>query len=276
MDSITQSEISITQNNEVITKREINILVVDDDPDILELSKIYLARMNNKYNIYCCSNPLEVMSILEHGKFSAVIADYQMNELNGIELLQQVRRHPNPDISRIVFILLTGKSREEIAIDALNNGADFYIRKGPDLKSLYHSIHTYIMKGLEEREKSIRLMELQLKYQTLEKSPEIIVIHDLEGNVLYANQTAKNLAGVQNGKIFQMKISDVVPTNHLDSMHQRMRRRLNGDDDVLFYQTDVQTTTGERIPLEVRSIPMFSGNQKVILIIARPMVRTDK
>jgi DNA-binding response OmpR family regulator len=60
------------------------------------------------------------------GRYDAVVSDYQMPEMNGIELLKRVREAG----SRVPFIIFTGKGREEVVIEALNSGADFYIQKG--------------------------------------------------------------------------------------------------------------------------------------------------
>jgi PAS domain S-box-containing protein len=49
-----------------------------------------------------------------------------MPEMDGIELLKVVRSR----MGKIPFILFTGRGREEVVIEALNNGADFYLQKG--------------------------------------------------------------------------------------------------------------------------------------------------
>ena len=67
------------------------------------------------------------------GRYAAVVSDYQMPEMDGIALLKQVRKAG----SRVPFIIFTGKGREEVAIEALNSGVDFYIQKGGDPKAQF-------------------------------------------------------------------------------------------------------------------------------------------
>ena len=57
--------------------------------------------------------------------YDAIICDYQMPEMNGIDLLKMVRAGGN----KIPFIMFTGRGREEVLIEALNSGADFYLQK---------------------------------------------------------------------------------------------------------------------------------------------------
>ena len=56
-----------------------------------------------------------------------------MPVMDGISLLKSIRQRDGD----IPFILFTGRGREEVVIDALNNGADFYIQKGGDIKAQF-------------------------------------------------------------------------------------------------------------------------------------------
>ena len=68
----------------------------------------------------------EALGRIAAGHYDAVVADYQMPGMNGITLLKKVRE---TDTS-LPFILFTGKGREEIVIEAINSGVDFYVQKG--------------------------------------------------------------------------------------------------------------------------------------------------
>lgn len=64
-----------------------------------------------------------------------------MPEMDGITLLRQVRNlHP-----QLPFIMLTGNDSKEIAIEALNAGADFYQNKGEDLEIQYLTCHIKLL-----------------------------------------------------------------------------------------------------------------------------------
>ena len=55
-----------------------------------------------------------------------------MPDTDGIAFLRKIR-----ESSDIPFILFTGRGREEVVIDAINNGVDFYLQKGGDPKSQF-------------------------------------------------------------------------------------------------------------------------------------------
>jgi len=59
-----------------------------------------------------------------------------MPETNGIDFLKLIRSRDDP----IPFILFTGRGREEVVIEALNSGADFYLQKGGDPSSQFKEL----------------------------------------------------------------------------------------------------------------------------------------
>ena len=56
-----------------------------------------------------------------------------MPGMDGIELLKRVRK----SFGNVPFILFTGRGREEVVIEAINNGVDFYLQKGGDPKAQF-------------------------------------------------------------------------------------------------------------------------------------------
>jgi CheY-like chemotaxis protein len=104
----------------------ITVLYVDDEPGLLELGKIFLEQ-NGSFSVTTTESGSSALRILKGMTFDAIVSDFQMPEMNGITLLREIR-----STSDIPFILFTGKGREEVVIDAINNGADFYLQKGGD------------------------------------------------------------------------------------------------------------------------------------------------
>ena len=75
----------------------------------------------------------EAMGQLKGRGYDAVVSDFQIPEMDGIELLRKIRTSGNT----VPFILFTGRGREEVVILALNEGADFYLQKGGEAKVLF-------------------------------------------------------------------------------------------------------------------------------------------
>ncbi|NHJ32533.1 MAG: PAS domain S-box protein, partial [Asgard group archaeon] len=127
---------------------EIKILLVDDEETLLEVSKIYLEQMNEKFNIITVDSAVEALEMIREQEYDVIISDYQMPVINGLEFLSQVRETGN----EIPFIIFTGKGREEVAIQALNLGADFYLQKGGETTSQFHELENLIDKLFEKKQ----------------------------------------------------------------------------------------------------------------------------
>ena len=100
--------------------------MVDDDPTILELSAIFLERAGD-IQVDGTESAADALKRLEGdgGPYHVIISDYAMPDMDGIAFLKAVRSRK----LEIPFILFTGKSREEVVIEALNSGADYYLQK---------------------------------------------------------------------------------------------------------------------------------------------------
>lgn len=112
----------------------IRVLLVDDDPAVLEVTKIFLEKSGDILVETKVSAARALSELNEdRERYDVVISDYAMPEMDGISFLKEVR---NLGLD-IPFILFTGKSREEVVIEALNSGADYYMQKDGDPKVLF-------------------------------------------------------------------------------------------------------------------------------------------
>lgn len=145
---------------------KISILYVDDEPDLLEIGRQFLEILGD-FTVSTAGSVAGARDMLSRKPFDVIVSDYQMPEMNGIEFLKYVRQE-YPDIP---FILFTGRGRKEIVIEAINNGAEFYLQKGgrplPQFTELaqkiraaadkYHAIRAFRRQTLvlEERVKEL-------------------------------------------------------------------------------------------------------------------------
>ena len=110
----------------------LSILYVDDEPSLLEIGKLFLEQ-RGQFSVETVTSAPAALTLLKTKTYDAIISDYQMPDMNGIEFLKEVRASGNT----IPFILFTGRGREEIVIQAINEGADFYLQKGGEPKSQF-------------------------------------------------------------------------------------------------------------------------------------------
>jgi CheY-like chemotaxis protein len=145
----------------------ITVLYVDDEAAFLEIGRLFLED-GQELSVDTAVSAKEALAFPKLREYDVIVADYLMPGINGIEFLRQIRGSGNP----VPFILFTGKGREEIVIQALNEGADFYLQKGGEPVSqfaeLKHQIRTAVQRRraeteLRKREQEVRINENRLK-----------------------------------------------------------------------------------------------------------------
>ena len=99
-----------------------NILICDDQPDIVNALKIYLAPEG--YKLYEAFTGQQALDMVRTGDFHLVLLDIMMPKMDGITATAKIR-----EFSNVPIILLTAKSETEDKVLGLNVGADDYITK---------------------------------------------------------------------------------------------------------------------------------------------------
>jgi len=124
----------------------LRLLLVDDEPALLEVIKDFLEMMG-AFDVTMSTCATEALALLRERKFDAVVSDYQMPIMDGLAFLNEVRK----DMPNLPFILFTGKGREDVVIEALNKGADFYLQKGGDLHSQFTELIHMVKMAVQSR-----------------------------------------------------------------------------------------------------------------------------
>ncbi len=106
--------------------KNINILVVDDAPMIRRIMKNLLKEMGFS-NIDEAEDGMVALQKLRNQKYDFVITDWNMPNLTGIELVQEIRKDPN--LKHIPIMMVTAEAKKENIILALKSGVNNYIVK---------------------------------------------------------------------------------------------------------------------------------------------------
>ncbi|AKB48135.1 Response regulator receiver [Methanosarcina sp. Kolksee] len=119
------------------------ILLVDDDPLFLELSKTFLEVFHD-ITSDTVDSAREALQRLEKNSYDVVVSDYDMPLMDGITLLKTIRdkRIDTP------FILFTGVGRDELMNQAIENGANSFIQKIGDPKAQYSELSKRIWQAV--------------------------------------------------------------------------------------------------------------------------------
>jgi len=133
----------------------VHVLHVDDDVDFAHLTADFLERESERISVEPVATPAEGMRRLDEMRFDCIVSDHDMPEMNGIELLEAVRK-VDPDIP---FILFTGKGSEEVASKAISAGVSDYLQKQTGTEQyeilanrvLNNVERTHVRRSLEKR-----------------------------------------------------------------------------------------------------------------------------
>lgn len=194
---------------------EIRVLLVDDEADFLDQAITLLKKLDQRFVIETSETVESALeSIEKNGNIDAVVSDYHMPEKDGIEFLRILREDMN---SNIPFILFTGKGWEEVAMHALNLGANKYIWKNEE-----PNIYGKKEKGVDQFEilaneiaKEVKKYEtektLELTRRTIEKAKEGIFWITPEGEICYANKAVRDMLGYDQDELTARTIFDIDP-----------------------------------------------------------------
>ena len=100
------------------------LLVVEDN---LELLMLMQQLLKSTYRVYIARNGKEALKIIKEKELDLIISDVMMPEMDGLELTRTIKSDPN--YNHLPIILLTAKTQEEDIKEALQNGADEYLKK---------------------------------------------------------------------------------------------------------------------------------------------------
>ncbi len=182
---------------------QIRLLIVDDEPSLLEQAETFLQKEDDRLNIETVTSAKDALKILENENFHVIVSDYRMPEMDGLEFLKKLREKGND----IPFIIFTGHGREDVAMKALNLGADRYLQKGADPKSQYKVLSDAIIQEV----KNWRTGKM---YEGLfETSSELIAQIDKNGYFLAANPAMCKSISVPKEKLEGKSLFDVLPEN---------------------------------------------------------------
>ena len=146
----------------------IRVLYVDDEPSLLEIGKLFLEREGG-FDVDTFESASDALIRLETKRYDAILSDYQMPGMDGITFLTRIRTSGN----KTPFIIFTGRGREEVVIEALNNGADFYIQKGGDPLAQFAELSNKIRYAVSRKQSEAALevsevMEREMEFHEKE------------------------------------------------------------------------------------------------------------
>ncbi len=209
---------------------KLKILIVDDEPDILELIEYNLKKEG--YQVYTASNGQEAVTEAKKVLPDLIILDIMMPKMDGIEACRVMRTMP--EFKNTFMVFLTARSEEYSEIVGFNVGADDYIAKPIKPRALVSRINAILRRNSPAEESSDNKLEIgdlvidreaYLVFQGGNK----VVLAKKEFELLY-------LLASKPGKVYTREIilkniweDSVVVTNRTIDVHIRKLREKLGE-----------------------------------------------
>ena len=204
------------------------ILLVDDEPDILEIISYSLESAG--YKIYKANNGLEAIKIAKKIIPDLIIMDLMMPHMNGIDACEEIRKSNNLNDVIITFLSARGEDFSKIA--GFEAGADDYITKPIKPKVLLSKVKSLLRRKNSEQDQTI----IQINDLVIDRSKYSVNLKSVELNLprkefelLYLLVSSPNTVFTR-GKILDVVWgSDVIVGDRTIDVHIRKLREKIGD-----------------------------------------------
>lgn len=216
-------------------KKDIKILLVDDEQDILEIVGYNLTQEG--YQIVTASNGKEAIVKAKKELPHLIIMDLMMPEMDGIEACENIRHIP--ELSHVIITFLTARSEDYSQVAGFDAGADDYITKPIKPKLLVSKVKALLRRLKEDEVKgseTLNVGEIEInreEYKIIKDNKEIILPRK-EFELFY-------LLASKPGKVFKREEildkvwgSEVIVGGRTIDVHIRKLREKIGDD---FFKT---------------------------------------
>jgi PAS domain S-box-containing protein len=185
-------------------KGEPTILVVNDEPDQLEMMSAWLRKAG--YRVLTARDGREGFAVAKREHPDLVMSDVIMPYADGIELCRSIRSDCDLYATPILLASALRKDTESV-VEGLQAGADDYLEMPHDMMRVI----AQVARRIERKRYVDALRESENKYRMLiEQASDGIFILDQEGNLLEVNSRACEMLGY-GLELFQMNVKELVP-----------------------------------------------------------------
>ena len=252
----------------------IDVLHVDDDASVLDLTEAYLERELEAVAVTSVTTPSAAMAEIDDGRFECIVSDYDMPEMNGLALFDRLCE---TDCST-PFVLYTGKGSEEIASQALNAGVTGYFQKGgsEQLRRLANRVR----QAVEEH----RTREVADRYSTvIDALGYPVYVVDETGTFEFVNEPFAELTGYDVEEIVGSNPGLIKGDEAVRESEARLGAVLSRDGPgIQRFRVDIEPKEGDPIPCRdhMAALPYegeeFDGSVGILRNISDDVARREE
>jgi len=205
---------------DLITAERLNVLLIEDNNADAELLAHYLRKVKNRKIVTETFDLLSSgLNRLAQGGVELVFLDLSLPDATGIDTIVRTRKA----CPTVAIIILTGNDDDDLAMEALKNGAQDYLVKGQfDSSSLGRAI-SYAL----ERQRSLAASEWLAAI--IDSSPDAIVSKSLDGKILSWNKGAVKIYGYEAAEVLGKSSTMLLPLGYGDATQGNMERLKRGE-----------------------------------------------
>lgn len=167
----------LTSLFKIMKKKDIRILLVDDEPDILEIVSYNLSAEG--YEVFTAKNGLDAVAKAKKKQPHLIVLDVMMPEMDGIEACEILRKTKGLENTVITFLTARGEDYSQVA--GFDAGADDYITKPIKPKVLVSKVNALLRRALKDEEPEEDITKVgdiiinREEYKIVKKGREIIL-----------------------------------------------------------------------------------------------------
>mgnify|MGYP001412799748 CR=1 FL=1 len=213
-------------------KKDIQILLVDDEPDILEIVGYNLS--SEGYQVITADNGVKAVKLAQKHKPHLIILDVMMPEMDGIEACEQIRKITDLEHTIITFLTARGEDYSQMA--GFDAGADDYITKPIKPKVLVSKVKALLSRYRDEEAGS---NIVKLSGITINRDEYKIEQNGEERSLPRKEFELLSLLASKPGKVFKREDildkvwgNDIVVGGRTIDVHIRKLREKIGDDKI--------------------------------------------
>lgn len=211
-------------------KQKIKVLVVDDEPDIVDILTYNLNKEG--YEVASAEDGIKGVKLAAKFQPDVILLDIMMPNQDGVETCRQIRE--NPELKNSFIIFLTARSEEYSEVAAFDVGADDYITKPIKPRALMSRISALFRR---ESKKEQELTQIKIKdltvdrtSYTIDKGGKTIILPKKEFELLYFLAKNPNMVFSRDELLQNIWGADVFVLARTVDVHIRKVREKIGDD----------------------------------------------
>jgi PAS domain S-box-containing protein len=182
-----------------------HVLVVDDDPALLEALPVSVGLRMADVAMDTCDSGTGALGLIEATDYDAVITDIKMPGMDGLSLLTELRaRRP-----RTPILLITGHGDRELAVGALRGGAFDFILKPIDRDYLIAALARAIEMRRLDRETERQQRALERHARVLEHIADGVFLLDANDTIQLWNQAAQAITGLPSAQVTGRQVTEI-------------------------------------------------------------------